>query len=725
MAYSLSDIESRLHEAMDEAGMAPASGQRIDVVGGKTCRYQINGDRQGTKNGAFCVYVDERPSGWLQNWKSGDKLTFTMKDLPALSASDKERFRQEMEQARVDRAQEAEKEHAKVAAQARQQWNSAKAAAPDHSYLTKKGVSGYTLKQDGETLLVPLYDKDSKKIINLQRIFPSGDKRPITGGRMKGVFSPIGRSPNGPVLVCEGWATGATLYKLTGYTVVCAMTAGNLPEIARMVKLMKEDREVLICADNDHATERKEGKNPGKTYANKAAEAAKLGVPIWPDFTPEEDGSDWNDYMLLHGEDSARGHFNQKFKEAHAIFDEPPSAKVDTTLFPDVNIRTGRPLATIENVETLLRHYKIQAKYNEITKAEEIDFPKIKGEHDGMLESNTDRIKSLAARHEIPTTNVASYVDVIARTNAYNPVRDWILSRAWDNTPRLAKFIRTVEVQDGFDEQISDMMISKWMISAVASVFEEINNDKPFSACGVLVLQGEQGCGKTTWFRNLAPAGSGWIGEGKHIDPSKKDSMMVCLRTWITELGELESTIKKDMATLKAFITNTVDSMRLPYARRVSTFPRRTVFGASVNQSEFLTDSTGNRRWWCIPVKSMKNDHDLDIQQVWAEVYSQYEDGYKWYPDHAEELAIERSTWKFLFPDRVTDLLLDKFSWADYPTGFEQGMTATEVLRVCGVENPNMTEVKQCGIVLRKLTGREPHKGAGGQRLYYLPPTKQ
>jgi len=740
MSYSLSEIENRVYEVLDEAGMTPAPGQRLDVTSGKLQRFQVVGDRNGTKNGALQVYIDERPGGWVENWKTGEKRTFTMKGLPALSPEQNEKFRQDMEAARVARAEETIQKHAKSAQKAKMMWSCGTPADPSYPYLEKKNVPAYTLKHgpdevkegpDGVTkggtqdvLYVPLYTKDTKGIINLQQIYKNGFKCPVKGGDMKGVFSPIGRNPDGPVLICEGWATGATLHKLTGYTVVCAMNAGNLPEIARMVKLQKQNREVLICADNDHGTEHEKGKNPGKNYAVKAAELAHLCAPIWPDFTDEQDGTDWNDYMLLHGEDAARRHWKQKYDEAHVIASPAVPGNMDVGLFPDINVKNGKPLGTIENVEALLRYYKIQARYNEITKDQEITFPKQTERTDNQLEVNNSKIISLAAKHEIPTTRVSQYVDVIAEKNLYNPVCEWILSNNWDGQPRLSLFMRSIELQKMFDPAIAEMMIRKWMLSAVAAVFKKsIPGDEPFSGCGVLVLQGEQGCGKTTWFRNLAPRGSGWVGEGRSVDPTKKDTMIGALRFWITELGELESTLKRDMAMLKAFITDTQDTIRLPYAKKHSVFPRRTVFGASVNQAEFLSDMTGNRRWWCIPVKSINNEHKLDMQQVWAEVYSLYEDGYTWYPTRDEERAIEQSSWKFIFPDQIMDLVLDRFIWSEYDSSGKIPMTATEVLKLCGIDNPKSAEVRQCGTVLRKLTGLDPHKGTGGQRLYSMPPT--
>ena len=86
-------------------------------------------------------------------------------------------------------------------------------------------------------------------------------------------------------------------------------------------------------------------------------------------------------------------------------------------------------------------------------------------------------------------------------------------------------------------------------------------------------------------------------------------------------MGEIESTFKKsDIDQLKAFVTARTDELRLPYDRAFTTYQRRTAFYASVNAREFLTDTSGNRRFWVLAVKDINVNHGVDMQQMWAEV---------------------------------------------------------------------------------------------------------
>lgn len=141
----------------------------------------------------------------------------------------------------------------------------------------------------------------------------------------------------------------------------------------------------------------------------------------------------------------------------------------------------------------------------------------------------------------------------------------------------------------------------------------------------MLVIQGPQGIGKTTLFRKLAVR-SDWLAEGVTLDMKNKDYIIQAVGVWIAELGELESTLKKEQASLKAFITQKMDRIRAPYAREATDRPRRTSFGATVNQEAFLRDETGARRFWVVPVEDMDTDELNRLPpewfvQLWAEVY--------------------------------------------------------------------------------------------------------
>ena len=159
-------------------------------------------------------------------------------------------------------------------AQAQQQTSEAaaliwKQAAPvtDHEYLTRKGIKPHGIKCDGHHLLIPMRDT-AGKLHSLQTIAPDGSKRFQPGGRVKGCYHAIGK-PDGLLIVCEGYATGASIHEATGHAVAVAFNAGNLRAVAEALRAKYPALRLILAADDDVATPG----NPGLTKATEAARA--------------------------------------------------------------------------------------------------------------------------------------------------------------------------------------------------------------------------------------------------------------------------------------------------------------------------------------------------------------------------------------------------------------------------------------------------------------------
>lgn len=238
------------------------------------------------------------------------------------------------------------------------------------------------------------------------------------------------------------------------------------------------------------------------------------------------------------------------------------------------------------------------------------------------------------------TTAIQKGLAVLADENRYNPVLDMLRGTTWDGLNRLPTLLEILGI-DG--NSFYALLVRKWMIQCVALVHNTYRYQE--AAEGVLVLQGVQGIGKTTFFRRIAIKPE-WLAEGVTLDMKNKDSIIRATGVWITELGELESTLKKEQSSLKAFITQKVDSIRAPYAAESVDRPRHTSFGATVNQSRFLKDETGDRRFFVIPVESIDLDKLLKLPnewfvQLWAEVKLWWEEdsrGFRLSPVEREHL---------------------------------------------------------------------------------------
>lgn len=373
--------------------------------------------------------------------------------------------------------------------------------------------------------------------------------------------------------------------------------------------------------------------------------------------------------------------------------------------------KKNKPLGTLENFQALLDCYAITVRYNKMTHQPEISIPELKVGNDNELNVHISSLESLASRWEFPHSRVASYVLVVADKHSYHPVIEWIFSKKWDGVDRIQELMNTIETDS---PDLRDIFVYRWLVSAVAALFE-----KRFWSKGVLTFQGPQDLGKTSWFRSLYPSESGFGLEGRSLDPSNKDSLNEFISHWLIELGELESTMKRDIAALKAFISNSTDELRQPYAKAKSTYRRRTVMFASVNTDRFLKDQTGNTRFWCLPITKLNHQHNIDIQQLWAQVANEYENGAQWYLTSEEAAQLAEHNQQFEEIDPIEEKIVDRYRIGEPAT---QKKTATDILIEIGYFRPSQSECIRCGIILTRLFGKSTKNN--GKSVFRLPPCK-
>ncbi|AUG84978.1 hypothetical protein MAELSTROM_59 [Pseudoalteromonas phage Maelstrom] len=184
----------------------------------------------------------------------------------------------------------------------------ASAVAGGHEYMDNKGLDGEWLvngeaiysKQGiipkGDLLLVPVYKKC--ELVNVQKITKDGEKRPLFGGDMQGVQHIVSGKEKS-IAVVEGYATGITINKLTGFKTYVAFNTGNLESAVKQVKLDHPNANIIVFGDHDKI-DPAHNRRPGEYYANKAADpfAAKVALP------PEL--GDWDDYRQKHGDDECK-----------------------------------------------------------------------------------------------------------------------------------------------------------------------------------------------------------------------------------------------------------------------------------------------------------------------------------------------------------------------------------------------------------------------------------
>lgn len=362
-------------------------------------------------------------------------------------------------------------------------------------------------------------------------------------------------------------------------------------------------------------------------------------------------------------------------------------------------------LDTPANLEWLLvNKFDAKIRFNRMNWTREIELPGMFIYKEDAQNSALALVDYLATLNDFPTKKLDQHLTYIAQKNAYHPIIECIEATPWDGIPRLDKFTETIKTTTPH----SKIMIKTWMVSGIAAAISE----EGFINHGVLVLQGDQEVGKTTWVRNLDPIPNGKsVKEGAFLDPSRQDSVIMMSSYWIVELGELETIFKKsDIGRLKAFITTQFDHVRFSYARKPTQMPRRSIYIATVNQFNFLVDDTGNRRWWTLEVTEIDNNHGLDMQQVWAEVYHEWQSGHLTYLSKDIQRQVNLSNEKHERIDPYQELLAIHYDWSSIP---RRSMTATEILKEVGIKTLGRSESTRMGSVLVKFTGNKPTKSSG------------
>lgn len=306
---SAAEIESEFREAMHAVDLV--TPYEI-VADGQLHRFHVQGDRPGTTNGWYILHPDGRPAGCYGNWKTGISGTWCAGTGKPLNKAEKAIRHAQLEKTRQLRAAALHERHAQAAKSAEFIWCGAKPANNDFPYLLRKGITDHSLRESDGRLIIPMMAAGNE-LRGLQFISADGEKRFLPGTKKRGSFYLLGdpaedpgnfSTPPDPLLIVEGYATGATIRAATGLPVVVAFDSGNLEPVAMLMASAFSPRQIVIAADNDRETLG----NPGLKFAKKAADVVG-GKVIYPQFMNEHVGSDWNDYARLYGMTETRAAF--------------------------------------------------------------------------------------------------------------------------------------------------------------------------------------------------------------------------------------------------------------------------------------------------------------------------------------------------------------------------------------------------------------------------------
>lgn len=318
---------------------------------------------------------------------------------------------------------------------------------------------------------------------------------------------------------------------------------------------------------------------------------------------------------------------------------------------PDRNGKT-RLVQSIENVCTVLRSDEALAckiKYNELSYSPFIHGTLPWTGKDNYREWNNFDDSNLKCYIEANygLTSMEKMMDalnIVASENKFNPVTEYLEQLTWDGKERIKTLLPNYLGVE--QNEYSQTAMRLFMLGSINRAY--------YPGCKfdyMPVLVGEQGVGKSTFFRVLAGSDTWYNDNFNTVEGDKATEKLRGM--WIVELAELLATKRaKEVESIKAFITSTVDSYRPPYGRRTEQRPRCCVFAGTTNNSHFMTDRTGNRRYLPLIVRKKyvkkslfknKNEVQEDFKQAWAEAMHIFktENPKLVFPRHLEDVVFE------------------------------------------------------------------------------------
>lgn len=306
---------------------------------------------------------------------------------------------------------------------------------------------------------------------------------------------------------------------------------------------------------------------------------------------------------------------------------------------------------------------------------------------------------------------VYSAMEAAAHENPIHPVRDFFETQLppWDGVRRVGNWLH--RYVGAADTDYNAAVGRWWLISAVARAYQP--------GCQVdhmLILEGGQGAGKSQAVRAI---GEPWtLGTLPDIRDAARAADVIAAY-WIIEIAELDALKGASMTRIKDFVSQQVDSYRPAYARSTVDRPRSCVFIGTTNETNYLSDPTGARRFWPVRVENeiMIEQLRMDRGQLWAEAKILYESGEQWHPDRSYVKRIQEEQADRYAEDDWTGLIA---RWIKDNTGSD-GFSSDEILsRALNIEPRFWDRASQTrvGAILTKLGFVKKRTTVNGERVF-------
>lgn len=347
-------------------------------------------------------------------------------------------------------------------------------------------------------------------------------------------------------------------------------------------------------------------------------------------------------------------------------------------------------------------------------------------EHDVYIHHWFDRNRQFSC------TNTTLGVMAAARGNTFDPLQQYLEGLKWDKVSRVSRWL---PVYFGAkDTPYSRAVGSMWLISAIVRAMNPGGKVDT-----MVILEGEQGSGKSSGLAAMCPKEE-WFSDTPIDFKRIVDAYQSLKGKWLYEVGELDSFKGAEVTRIKNFLSSRADNYRASYGKRPRDVPRHCVFAGTTNEDQYLTDRSGNRRFWpvsCgqVQVRALGEDRD----QIWAEAMELWRQGEKWFASDDERMQelIKRQQSSRLVPDDPWKILVER--WLKQPTvptegglhgerslvRLEDGFCAEDALMgAVGIRKDSMTlsMPSRMGHVLKSLDyyPRQVRQADGSRpRLYF------
>jgi len=271
----------------------------------------------------------------------------------------------------------------------------------------------------------------------------------------------------------------------------------------------------------------------------------------------------------------------------------------------------------------------------------------------------------------------------------YNPISDYFenLPKWNGKTDYIKQLSEYIDIKES-DKQRFQKNLKKMLLRSVASGLEVALNKQAF-----IIVHNKQNSGKSTFLRWLCPPKlQPFYTEEIGLD---KDSLIALAENFIINLDELSTLSKKDINELKSVMSKDAIKVRLPYDKRASVLKRRCNFVGSTNETEFLTDATGNVRWVCFEINNIDWNYtkDIDINLVWSQAYTMFKDGAEYQLTRTEIQENEIANKNFLIRTPEMELIQLYFEPSDEFNTDAIFMTPTEITKCINEKTLNSVKI--------------------------------